>query len=153
MQKNWFFCTVVLEKTLESPLVSKEIRPLNPKGNQPCIFVGRTDAKAEAVILQPPDVKSWLIGKDSDAGKNWGQEEKGLTEDEMVLWHHQYNGHKFEANSKRQWRTGKPGMLQFMGLQRVGDNLVTEQQQQSVILVILKLDICVDLEIGRNFFN
>ena len=77
--------------------------------------------------------------KDPDAGKNWGQEEKGLTEDDMVLWHNKYNGHKFEANSKRQWRTGKPGMLQFMGLQRVGDNLVTEQQQQSVILVSVYL--------------
>ena len=82
--KNWCFWTVVLEKTLESPLDFEEIQPVNPKGNQPWIFVGRTDAEAEALILWPPDVKSWLIGKDPDAGKDWRQEEKGMTEDEMV---------------------------------------------------------------------
>ena len=93
--KNWCFLTVVLEKTLESPLDCKEIKPDNPKGNQPWIFTGRTDAKAEAWILWPPDVKSWLIGKDPDAGKDWRQE-KGTAEDEMVGWHHQLNGHEFE---------------------------------------------------------
>ena len=77
--KNWCFWTVVLEKTLESPLDSKELKPVNPKGNQPWIFIGRTDAEAEAPILCPPDAKSWLIGKDPDAGKDWGQEEKGVT--------------------------------------------------------------------------
>jgi len=84
--KNWCFWTVVLEKTLESPLDSKEIKPVNPKGNQSWIFIGRNDAdaEAEAPILWPSDVKSWLIGKDSDAGKDWGQEEKGVTEDDMV---------------------------------------------------------------------
>ena len=82
--KDWCFQTVVLEKTLESPLDSKEIKPVNPKGNQLWIFFGRTDAKAEALILWPPDWKSWLIGKDPDAGKDWGQEEKGAAEDEMV---------------------------------------------------------------------
>ena len=85
---------VVLEKTLESPLDSKEIKPVNPKGNQPWTFIGRTDA--EAPILWPPDAKSWLIGKDPDAGKDWGQEEKGVTEDEMVGWHHRLNEHEFE---------------------------------------------------------
>ena len=81
--KNWCFWNDVLEKTLESPLDSKEIKWVSPKGNQPWIFVGRTDAKAEAPILWPPDVKSWFIGKDPDAGKDWRQEEKGVTEDEM----------------------------------------------------------------------
>ena len=95
--KNWYFQTVVLEKTLESPLESKEIKPVNPKGNQPWIFTGRTDAEAEAETpkLWPSDGKSQLIGKDPDAGKDWRQEEKGATEDEMTGWHHQLNGHEF----------------------------------------------------------
>ena len=92
--KNWCFWTMVLEKTLESPLVSKEIRPVNPKGNQPWIFIGRTDAEAEALILWPPDAKSQFIGKDPDAGKDWGQEEKRAPEDEMVGWHHRFNRHE-----------------------------------------------------------
>ena len=86
----------MLEKTLDSSLDSKEIKPVNPKGNQPWIFSGRTDAEAEAPILWPPDVKSWLIWKDRDAGKDWGQEEKGMTEDEMVGWHHWLDGHESE---------------------------------------------------------
>ena len=93
---NWYFQIVVLEKTLESRLDSKEIKPVNPKGNQPWIFIGRTDAEAEALILWPPDAKSSLIGKDLDPGKDWGQEEKGATEDEMVGWHHQLGGHEFK---------------------------------------------------------
>ena len=83
-------------KRLESPLDCKEIRPVNPKGNQSWIFTGRTDAEAEAPILWPPDAKNWLIGKDPDAGKEWRQEERGATEDEMVGWHHQLNGHECE---------------------------------------------------------
>ena len=105
--KNWCFSTVVLEKTLESPLDSKEIKPVNPKGNQPWIFIGRTDAEAEAPILWPPDVKSRLIRKDPDAGKDRRQEEKGMTVDEMVGWHHWLNGHEFEqtpGNSEGQGR-------------------------------------------------
>ena len=96
--KNWWFWTGVLVKTLESPLDSKEIKLVNPKGNQSWIFVGRTDAEAgaEAPIFWPPDVKNWLIAKDPDDGKDWGQEEKGMTEDEMVWWHHRFNGHEFE---------------------------------------------------------
>ena len=90
--KNWCFWIMVLEKTLERPLDCKEIQPVHPKGNQSWIF--RTDAEAEAPILWPPDVKSWLIWKDSDAGKDWGWEEKGMTEDEMVGWHHRLNGHE-----------------------------------------------------------
>ena len=93
MPKNWCFWTVVLEKTLESPSDCKEIKPVNPKGNKPWIFIGRTDA--EAPILWPPDVKSRPIGKDFDAGKDRGQEEKGTKEDEMVRWHHRLNGHEF----------------------------------------------------------
>ena len=97
--KNWCFWTVVLEKTLESPLDCKEIQPVNPKGNQPWIFTGRTDAEAEAPILWPPDVKNQLIRKDPDAGKDWRQEEKGITEDEMVGWYHWLSGHEFEQTS------------------------------------------------------
>ena len=86
--KNWCFWTVVLEKILESPLDCKEIQPVHPKGNQSWIFIGRTDAEAETPIIWPPHAKSWLIGKDSDAGKGWGQEEKGTAEDEIAGWHH-----------------------------------------------------------------
>ena len=96
MPKNWCFWTVVLEKTLESPLDCKEIQPVHPKGDQSWVFFGSTDAKAETPILWPPHAKSWLIGKDSDAGRDWGQEEKGTTEDEMVGWHHRLDGHEFE---------------------------------------------------------
>ena len=91
---NWCFWTVVLEKTLENPLDSKEIQPVNPRGNQSCIFIGRTDT--EAPILWPPDAKNWLIRKDPDGGKDWRQWEKGMTENEMVGWLHQLNGHEFE---------------------------------------------------------
>ena len=94
--KNWCFWIVVLEKTLESPLDCKEIQSIHPKGNQSWIFIGRTDAEAEIPILWPPDAKKWFIWKDPDAGKDWGQEEKGTTEDEMVGWHPQRNGHEFE---------------------------------------------------------
>ena len=93
--KNWCFWIVVSEKALESPLDCKEIMPVNPKWNQPWIFIGRTDGEAEASILWPPDVKSWLIGKDPEAEKDWRREEKGMTEDEMVGWHHWLNGHGF----------------------------------------------------------
>ena len=87
---------VVLEKTLESPLDWKKIKPVNPKGNQAWIYSGRADAEAEALILCPPDANNWLIGKDPDAGKDWIQEDKGTAEDQMVGWYHQLNGHKFE---------------------------------------------------------
>ena len=94
--KNWCFWTVVLEKTLETSLDCKESQPVHPKGNQSWIFIGRTDAKAETLTLWPPDGKNWLTGKDPDAGKDWKWEEKGMTEEEMVGWHHQPNGHEFE---------------------------------------------------------
>ena len=96
VQKNWCFWTVVLGKTLESPLDCKEIQPVHPKGDHPWVFIGRTDVEAGTPILWPPDVKSWLIWKDPDAGKDWGQEEKGTTEDEMAGWHHRLDGHEFE---------------------------------------------------------
>ena len=118
VSKDWCFRTVVLEKTLESPLDSKEIQPDNPKRNQSWILIGRTDAEAEAPVLWPPDAKSWIIWKDPDAGKDGGQEEKGATEDEMVGWHHGLQWTWVWANSGRYWRTGKPGVLQSMGSQR-----------------------------------
>ena len=94
--KNWCFWTAVLEKTPESLLDYKEIKPVNPEGNQSWIFIGRTDGEAETPVLWPPDAKNWLIGKDPDAGKDWRQEEKGMTEDEIVGWHHWLNGREFE---------------------------------------------------------
>ena len=112
--KNWCFPAVVLEKTLESPLDSKEIKPISPKGNQPWIFIGRTDTEAEAPILWPPDVKSRLIRKEPDAGKAWGQEEKGATEDKKVGWPMDMS----LSTLRRQWRTGKPLVLWSMELQR-----------------------------------
>ena len=123
------FGTVVLEKPLEGPLDCKEIKPINHKGNQPWIFIGRTGAEAEARMFWPPDVKSWLTGKDPDVGKNWGQEEKGdrrwsdwMASSTQRTW--------IWANSGRSWRAGKPGVLQSVGSQRVGHDLATEQQQQ-----------------------
>ena len=101
--KNWCFWTVVLEKTLESPLDSKEIKPVNPKGNQPWIFIGRTVAEAEVPTCWPPDAESPLIGKDIDAGKDWRQKEKRAAEDEMVGWHHWLKGHELN----KLWEIGK----------------------------------------------
>ena len=121
--KNWCFWTVVLEKTLESPLDCKEIQPVHLKGNQSWIFIGRIDAEGETPILWPPDVKNWLIWKDSDAGKDWRGEERATTEDEMVGWH-QWTW--VWVNSGSWWWTRKPGVLWFMGSQRVGHDWVTE---------------------------
>ena len=127
MPKNWCFWTVVLQKTLESPLDYKEIKPVNPKGNQPWVFIWNTDPEAEAPILWPPDVKSWLTGKHSDAGKDWGQEEKGMTEGELLDGSSPTQWTWVWVNSGRRWRTRKPGMLQPMGSQRVGHDLETEK--------------------------
>jgi len=127
IKKNWCLQTVVLEETLESPLDRKEIKPVNPKGNQPWIFIGRTDAEAEVPILWPPDVKNWLIGKDPDAGKDWRQE-KGMTEDEMVGWHHQLDGHEFEQ-VPRVGDGQEACMLQSMGSQRVGHDWTDNSAQ------------------------
>ena len=118
--------TVVLQKTLESPLDSKEIQPVHPKGDQSWVFIGRTDAEAETPILWLPHAKSWLIGKDPDAGRVWGQEEKGMTEDEMALMASLTQCTWVWVNSGSWWWTGKPGMLQFMGSQRVRHDWVTD---------------------------
>ena len=118
VSKNWCFWTVVLEKTLESPLDCKEIQPGHPKGSQSWVFIGRTDV--EDPILWPLDAKSWLIWKDPNGAKDCEQEEKGMTEDEMVGWHHRLNVHEFG------WWTRRPGMLWFMGWQRVRHDWATE---------------------------
>ena len=118
--KNWCFWTVVLQKTLESPLDCNEIQPVHQKGNQSWKFIGRTDAEDETPELLPSDAKNWLIWKDSDAGKDWRQEEKGTTEDEIAGWHHGLDGRWVWVNSRSWWWTGNPGVLQSMGLQRVG---------------------------------
>jgi len=117
-------------KTLESPLDSKRIQPVHPKGNQPWVFIGKIDAEAEAPILWPPDVKNWLTGKDPDAGKDWRQKQKGAIEGEMVGWHQWLNRHEFEQAPGV--GEGKPGVLQSMGLQRVGHDWVTEEKQQNL---------------------
>ena len=127
MPKNWCFWTVVLEKTLESPLDCKEIQLVHPKGNQSWIFIGRTDDEAEAPILWPTDAKNWLLGKNPVAGKDWRQEEKGMTEwDGWMVSPTQWSW--VWANSERQWRTGKLGVLQSMLSQTAGHDLLTEQQ-------------------------
>ena len=115
--KNWCFWIVLLERTLESPLDYKDIQPIHPKGNQSWIFIGRTDT--ETPILWPPDVKNWLTRKDPDAGTDWRQEEKGMTEDEMVGWASPIQWTWVWVSSGSWWWTGKPGVLQFMGSQRV----------------------------------
>ena len=125
MLKNWCFWTVVLEKTLESPLDCKEIKPVNSKGNQSWIFIERTDAEAEAPKIWPPDVKNWLIWKDPDAGKDWRQE-KGTTEDDMVGWHHWLNGHEFEQTPEVGDGQGSLVCCNPWGHKRVRHNWVTE---------------------------
>ena len=129
--KNWCFWTVVLEKTLESPLDSKEIQPIHPKRDQSWVFIGRTDDEAETPILWPPHAKSWLIWKNPDAGRDWGQEEKGMTEDEMAgrtwVW----------VDSGCWWWTGRPGVLRFLGFQGVGRDWTTELNWTEVWLYTL----------------
>ena len=132
--ENWGFQTVVLEKTLESSLDSKEIKAVHPRGNQPWIFIGRPDAEAEAPILWPPDAKSLLIGKDPDAGKDWGQVEKGVTEDEMVGWHHWFNGHEFEQAPRDTEGQGNLTCCNPWG-GKVRHNLMTEKQQLITMLL------------------
>ena len=117
---------MVLEKTLESPLDCEEIRPVNPKGNQSWIIIGRTDGEAEAPKLWSPDTKNWLLGKDPDAGKDWRQEEKGTTEVEVVGWHHPTQWTWVWESSGSLWWTEKPGVLQSMGSKRVRHDWATE---------------------------
>ena len=123
--KKWCFCTVMLEKTLYSPLDSKQIKLVNPIGNQSWIFIGRIDAEAEAPILWPPDAKYWPSGKDPDAGEDWRQEEKRTTEDEIIGWCHRLDGHEFEQTP---WvvRGREVSSAAVLGSQRIGQNWVTE---------------------------
>ena len=123
---------VIWKELLESSLDCKEIKPVNPKGNQLWIFIGRTDAEAEAPILWPPDAKSWLTGKDPDAGKDWGQEEKQATEDEMVGWHHQLNGHEFEQTLGDRKRQGSLACCSPLGCKELD---TTEQLNTNKCLV------------------
>ena len=132
VQKNWCFWTVVLEKTLEGPLDCK-IKPVNSKGNQSWIFIGRTDAEAKAPILWPPDVKGWLIRKDPDAGKDWWQE-KGMREDEMVGWHHWLNGHEFEQAPGDGEGQESLACCSPWGRKKVGPDGPTEQQFPSYLI-------------------
>ena len=117
----WCWRTILM-----CPLDFKEIQLVNPQGYQSWIFIGKTDAEAEAPKLWPPNVNNWLTGKDPDGGKHWRREEKGTTEDDMVGWHHRLSGHEFEQAPGDSGRTGKPGMLQSMGSQRVRCNWATE---------------------------
>ena len=133
--KNWCFWTVVLEKTLESPLDCKEMKPVRPKGDQSWVSFGRTDAKAEALILWPPDAKSWLIGKDPDAGKDWrwGREGDDRGGDGWMASPTQWT--RVWVNSGSWWWTGRPGMLRFMGSQRVGHDWATELNWSNFIFL------------------
>ena len=124
--KNWCFWTVVLEKTPESPLDCKEIQPVHPKGDQPWVFFGRNDAKAETPVLWPPHANNWLIGKDSDAGRDWGQEEKGMTEGWDGWMPSPTRWTWVWVNSGSWWWTQRPRVLRFMGSQRVGHDWATE---------------------------
>ena len=144
--KNWWFWTVVLEKTVESPLDCKEIKPVNPKGNQSCIFIGRIDAEVEAQIL-PPDEKNWLTRKDCDAGKSWGQDEKGTTEDEMVGRHHRLDGHEFEQATGDSEGQGSLACCSSWG-HRVRDDWVTELNWNSFFtqgLVFIAILFCIKI--------
>ena len=127
--KNWWLWTIALEKALERPLDSKEMKSVHPKGNQPWMLTGRTDTEAEAPILWPPDAKSWLTGKDPDAGKDWGQEEKGTTEDKMVGWHHWLNRNEFQQTPGDSEGQGSLVSCSSCG-HKVGLNLATKQQQR-----------------------
>ena len=129
--------TVVLEKISESPLDSKEIKPVNLKGNQPWMFIGRTDAEAEAPILWPPDTRSRFIGNDPDAGKDWRQKEKRVAEAEMVGWHHRFNGHELGQTSADSEGQGGLACCSPWGHKRVKHDWATEQQHIHLILYII----------------
>ena len=162
--KKWCFRTVVLEKILESPLDCKEIQLVHPKGDQSWVFIGRTDAEAETPIIWPLHAKSWLIGKDPDAGRDWGQEEKGITEDEMAASLTRWTWVWVSSGSL--WWTGRPDILWFMGSQRVGHDWVTElnwtEEISEVICFLHLLEIflpqtshdkkATDLEVNCPFF-
>ena len=134
----------------QSLLDCKEIEPVHPKGDQSWVFIGGTDVEAETPILWPPDAKNWLIGKDPDAGKDWRWEEKETTEDEMDGWHHRPDGHEW-VSSGRRWWTGKPGVLQSMGSQRVRHNWATELSWNSSLKYIILLWI-VNPHLYQHFY-
>ena len=153
--KSWCFWTVMLEKTLESPLDCKEIQPVHSKGDQSWVFIGRTDAEAETPILWPPHAKSWLIGKDPDARRDWGQEEKGMTEDEMAGWQSPTQWTWVWVNCGSLWWTGRPGVLRFMGSQRVGCDWATELNWNASLHVgdaMVKQSPCPYIKIESNYF-
>ena len=146
--KNWCFQIVVLEKTLESPLDCKEIKPVHLKGNQSWIFIGRTDAEAEAPILWLPGVKNPLIGKDPDAGRDWGLEENGMKEDEMAGWHHRLNGHEFkqiqgDSEGREAWRAAVHGVTKSQ--KWIGDWITATTRKSS------KLFYCSKWTLGSSF--
>ena len=150
--KNWCFWTVVLEKTLESPLDCKEIQPVHSEGDQSWVFIRRTDAQAETPILWPPHAKSWLIGKDPDAGRDWGQEGRGwqrmrwldgITDSMEWVW----------VNSGSWWWTGRPGVLWFMGSQRVGHDWVTEMNWTELKIIQKKIFKEVPLSFWYNIMR
>ena len=147
--KNWCFWTLVLEKTLESPLDCKEIKAVNPKGNHPWIFIGRTDVEAEAPILWPPDAKSQLFRKDPDPEKDWGKEKKRLIEDEMVGWHHWPDGHEFEQSPEV--GDGEGSLVGCSPWIAKRHDLATEQQQ-TVIWMHRKVSISL-IKINRQKKN
>ena len=151
--KNWCFQTVVLEKTLESPMDGKEIKLVNPKGNQPWIFIGRTDAEAEAPVLWPPDAKNWLIGKDADAGKDWRQKEKRTTEDEMVRWHHQLNGHECERTlgDKGTWRAAVNEVAKSRTQQ--SNWTATTNCKQALFITQFLINIMLSIEVNSGNFS
>ena len=160
--KNWCFWTVVLERTLESPLDCKEIQPVHSKGDQPWDFFGRTDAKAETPVLWPPHTKSWLIGKDSDAGRDWGQEEKGMTEDEMAGWHHWLIGRESEWTPGVGDGQGGLACCDSWGRsQRVRHDWATElnRTDECICLFYSKrrhlhhIEICIWIKRGREFLQ
>ena len=148
--KNWCFRIVVLEKTLESPLDCKELKLVNPKGNQPWIFIGRTYAKAEAPIFWPPDVTSQLIRKDPDAGKDWEQEERGKTKDEMALptqWTWVW------ANYRRWWRRGKPGLLPLVSNWATTQTQVINRTKSILLLTYVHLFGWLNYKISWNYLR
>ena len=142
--KNWCFWTAVLEKTLESLLDCKEIQPVHPKGNQFWVFIGRTDVEAETPKLWPPDAKNWLIGKDSDTGRDWGQEKKGMTEDEIVGWHHWLDGRKFGWTSGAGDGQGGPVCCSLWGRK---ESDMTEQLNWTELIVRLYFAVSLVLDI------
>ena len=151
--KNWCFWTVVLEKTLESPLDCKEIQPVHPNGDQSWVFIGRTDVEAETPILWSPDAKNWLTGKDPDSGKDWRQKEKRMTEDEMVWMASLTQWTWVWASSRSWWWTEKPGVLQSVESQRVRYDWVTELNETVLLLLFFLHHIFTTTNYPTEFFQ